>query len=67
MNNLGIHVGTEPAQREVALYIFSDKVENGRFEENYISQLNVAPMVCRLLGIPAAEGMKQELEIQLNK
>ena len=67
MNNLGIHVGTEHAQREVALYIFSDKVENGRFEENYISQLNVAPLVCKLMGVPATEGMKQELEIVFSK
>ena len=67
MNNLGIHVGTEHAQREVALYIFSDKVENRRFEENYISQLNVAPLVCKLMGVPATEGMKQELEIVFSK
>ena len=53
--------------REVALYIFSDKVENGRFEENYISQLNVAPLVCKLMGVPATEGMKQELEIVFSK
>ena len=67
MNNLGIHVGTEYAQREVALYIFSNKVENGRFDENYISQLNVAPLVCKLMGVPATEGMKQELEIVFSK
>ena len=64
MNNLGIHVGTEHAQRDVALYIFSDKVERGRFEKDYISQLNIAPMICRLLGISAAETMKQKSEIQ---
>lgn len=55
-----------PRER-VALYIFSDKVENGRFEENYISQLNVAPLVCKLMGVPATEGMKQELEIVFSK
>lgn len=64
MDELGIHVGTSSAQRDVPLYIFSNKVETGRFEETYISQLNIAPMLCRLLGIPAAEGMLEDLEIK---
>lgn len=63
MDHFGIHVGTDHPQRDVPLYIFSNQVEKGRFEEKYISQLNVAPMLCRLLGIPAAKAMKQELEI----
>lgn len=65
MNELGIHGGTEDSQRDTPLYIFSDKVKKGRFEETSVSQLNVAPLLCRLLDIPAAEGMQSSLEIRL--
>lgn len=66
INELGIHGGTDAPQRDVPLYIFSDKVKMGRFEDDYISQLNVAPLLCRLLGIQPSEAMKKELEIQFN-
>lgn len=65
MNVLGNHGGTDTAQRDVPLYIFSDAVKCGRFEEEYISQLCVAPLLCRLLGIPPAENMVGLSEIQL--
>lgn len=64
MNELGIHVGTDHPQRDVPLYIFSDKVETGRFEQEYISQLNIAPMLCRMLDIPASKDMLKKLEIK---
>ena len=57
MNVLGNHGGTDAEQRDVPLYIFSGRVTNGRFEEEYISQLSVAPLLCRLLGISPAENM----------
>lgn len=63
MNGLGLHGGTEADQRDTPLYIFSSEVKAGRFEEEYISELNVAPLLCYLLGIPAAEAMIDLTEI----
>ncbi len=63
MNQMGMHGGTDDIQRDTPLYIFSEQVRNGRFEKDYISQLNVAPLLCRLLGICVPETMKQELDI----
>lgn len=65
MNTLGLHGGTDPEQRDTPLYIFSDAVRAGRFEGNYISELNVAPLLCRLLGIPASKEMISLEEIAL--
>lgn len=60
MNEMGIHGGTDSAQREIPLYIFSDKVRPGRFEEQEMTGLCVAPLLCRLLGITSGEGMIHE-------
>lgn len=67
MNRYGIHGGTDADQRDVPLYIFSKQVRAGRFETSYISQLNVAPLLCRLLGIPPADGMLQKLEVRFTE
>jgi predicted AlkP superfamily pyrophosphatase or phosphodiesterase len=64
MNHLGLHGGTEDAQRDTPLYIFSPKIAAGRYEDHYISQLNIAPLLCRLLGISVSAGMRKELEIK---
>lgn len=63
MNAMGLHGGPTPEQRTVPLYIFSPKVVPGRFEEGEISQLNTAPLLCRLLGLAPAPGMRQTIEI----
>jgi len=65
MNALGIHGGPAPEQRAIPLYLFSPRAVPGRFEETEVSQLNLAPLLCRLLEIPAAPGMRQNLEIDL--
>lgn len=57
MDEVGIHFGDTPLQREVPLFIFSDKVKAGRYTDNAISQLAVAPLVCRLMGMGPAPGM----------
>ena len=54
---------TTPEQRTVPLYIFSPKVLPGRFEDKEISQLNTAPLLCRLLDIKPAPGMRQSIEV----
>ena len=61
----GYHGGNREPQRLIPLYIFADGVKNGDFSDRRISQLNTAPLVCRLLGIPPAEAMMQELEIEM--
>lgn len=63
INHLGIHGGTDSPQRDVPLYIFSSQVKAGRYEEQYISQLEVAPLLCRLLGMDVPAGMKQDSDI----
>ena len=65
MSPFGIHGGTEDVQRDIPLYIFSPKVETGRFEESSVSQLNIAPLLCRLLGISPSSEMLGSLEINL--
>lgn len=59
MDHLGLHEGNEPIQRETPLYIISDQVKGGDFSgEAPVTTLDVAPLLCRLLGIAPAEGMK---------
>lgn len=65
MNELGIHGGTEEDQRDTPLYIFSPLVKKGRFEEKAISQLNIAPLLCRLLDVETAPGMMRSLEVAI--
>ncbi len=63
MNAMGMHGGPTPEQRTVPLYLFSSKVVPGRFEEKEISQLNTAPLLCRLLDAEPAPGMGRKMEI----
>ncbi len=57
MDAHGIHCGSSKIQTEVPLYIISQKVETGRFEEASISQRNIAPLLCRLLEIKTSDAM----------
>lgn len=50
MDDFGIHGGTLPEQREVPLFIISDKYKPTIGAE-VIGQLQIAPLVCHLLGI----------------
>lgn len=65
MNELGIHGGKDRGQREVPLYIFSKKVQKGRYEDGDIPQTNIAPLLLRMLGLPAGKEMKRELDIEM--
>lgn len=65
MDNLGLHEGNEPIQRETALYILSDKVEGGDFSnEEPVSTLDVAPLLCRLLDMEPAAQMRRPAKIR---
>lgn len=57
MNEKGLHGGNTPLQREVPLYLFSGRVVMRVREETALSQLAVAPLLCRLLGLEPAAGM----------
>ena len=63
MNSLGQHGGDSPELRTLPLYIFAPEVQPGDHTQQAVSQLNVAPLICRLLEIPPAAEMVQELEI----
>lgn len=63
MNALGHHGGPTPEQRTVPLYILSPLCTPGRYEDREVSQLNLAPLLCRMLGIPPAAGMLPTLTL----
>ena len=58
-----MHGGNEAIQREVPLYIVSDRVVPGDFSDHCISNLNIAPLICDLLCIPRGKAMIEQLEI----
>lgn len=61
MDALGWHGGNTSIQREVPLYILSGKVKHGDFSAKPISQLNLAPLACRLMGIPKGGEMIDDI------
>ncbi|NEQ95859.1 MAG: alkaline phosphatase family protein [Cyanothece sp. SIO2G6] len=58
MNPDGQHGGTLPNVRETPLFCLSPKIQPSRYLESYLPQRAIAPLVCRLLDIPLADGMK---------
>ncbi len=53
------HGGTTPDVREVPLFLIRPGVPGEGDTEEVLSQLQIAPTVCKLLGIPIPETMKQ--------
>ena len=53
------HGGTTPDMREVPLYLIRPGVPGKGDTGEVISQLQIAPTMCKLLGIPIPETMKQ--------
>lgn len=64
MDAFGMHNGNTDLQRIVPLYIFSEEVLPDDFSEKPISQLNIAPLSCRLLGLQKSEEMTEIREIR---
>jgi len=56
-----MHGGTTPDVREVPLYLIRPGVPGAGDTGEMISQLQIAPTVCNLLGVPIPETMKQPL------
>lgn len=65
MNALGLHGGNTAEQRETALYLFAPSARCGNFCRRPLSQLSVAPLICKCLGIAPSEHMRalEELEV----
>lgn len=63
MSPLGYHGGPSEEQRVIPLYLFAPGAEAGDHTHRLISQLNLAPLLCRLLEIRPAQAMRRELEI----
>lgn len=59
MNEKRLHGGNTSIQREVALYIFSKAVKKGDYTDHMVSELMIAPLLCKLIGIKPSEGMQQ--------
>lgn len=56
MSETGNHGGTTSCERDVPLFVISEKIEAGVYDE-VIPQLAFAPIVCQLLGIEPSEEM----------
>jgi len=67
MNEFGLHGGNSPRQREVPLYLVSNKLKKRGCLNETIPQLAVAPMLCQLLDLKKTEEMKsmEELGVDL--
>ena len=58
INKDGMHGGTTPEMREVPLYLIRKDITGLGDTGQVISQLQIAPTVCKLLGIPIPKTMK---------
>ncbi len=58
MNADGYHGGTTPEMREVPLYLVRPDLPGQGNTQQVISQLQVAPTLCKLLGVPIPDTMK---------
>jgi predicted AlkP superfamily pyrophosphatase or phosphodiesterase len=59
INQDGIHGGNTPGEREVALYLIQPGTPGKGDTLEAISQLRVAPTLCRLLDVPIPASMSQ--------
>jgi predicted AlkP superfamily pyrophosphatase or phosphodiesterase len=59
INKDGIHGGSTPDEREVALFLIRPGTPGKGDTMEVISQLRVAPTLCRLLDVPIPAGMSQ--------
>lgn len=58
INDDKLHGGTNPDVREVPLFIIKPDFEGRGDTEEEVSQLQIAPTICTLLGIPIPDTMK---------
>jgi bisphosphoglycerate-independent phosphoglycerate mutase (AlkP superfamily) len=60
MNDDGMHGGTTPNVREVPLFLIRPNTPGLGDTQKVISQLQLAPTICTLLGLPIPETMKHD-------
>jgi predicted AlkP superfamily pyrophosphatase or phosphodiesterase len=65
MNAYGLHGGNTAEQRETALYLVAPSSKRGNFARLPISQLSVAPLICKCLGIPPSREMRTLTELEV--
>jgi phosphoglycerol transferase MdoB-like AlkP superfamily enzyme len=53
----GFHGGTTSDEREVPLFLIQPGINGTGDTQDTISQLQLAPTICKLLGIPIPESM----------
>ena len=63
MNKDKAHGGTTPDVREIPLYLIQKNFAGQGHTRQVLSQLQIAPTVCKLLGIPIPPTMKAETVI----
>lgn len=61
MNTDGLHGGTTPDIREVPLFLIRPNISGKGDTKEVISQLQIAPTICKLLGVIIPETMKQSI------
>lgn len=54
----GVHGGTLDSARHVPLYVITPEMTGAGAQDGIVSQLGIAPTICRLLGVPIPETMK---------
>jgi predicted AlkP superfamily pyrophosphatase or phosphodiesterase len=64
MNEHRLHGGNTDLQRMVPLYIISEQVKKGEPTNLVLSELFIAPILCRLLGIKPSTGMTSLTEVE---
>lgn len=67
MDELGLHGGNDEVQRTVPLYILSDRVEPGLYEDVQIGHEAIAPLALTLLGLPVPETMRAAGAVRLRR
>ncbi len=58
MSTQGYHGGNSKEQRETAWYVIDDRFKGGP-QEQKLTTLDIAPMLCQLLGVQTSEMMKK--------
>lgn len=59
MNDYCTHNGVTDEERNVPLYLFSDKVMTGDYRKTVVPQLQLAPLLCHLLEIEKSAAMQE--------
>ncbi len=58
MNDDHVHNGNTPAEREIPLFIVRPRITGKGDTGEVLSQLQLAPIICKLLGISIPNSMK---------